>query len=405
MKRILFIGVTIILWNCSTTVKAQYVVNEADKQFELFNYIKAIHLYELAWKKKETLHTAERLTAANQAIQNYKEAESWSALAAQMPESSVANQLNYAKALQDNGKYGEAKQQYQLYAKLVPNTKQLNSWLLSCDSAMYWARNPKPIVLENERLMNSIQSDWGVTAYAGSMVFSSDRNHLGETSASGHRPFLKFDGTNLPDKKTYGWTGNGYFRLYRKDKTQDSIQLFQLPTATDYHIGAASFSIDGNEVYFTLTRVPKFSGGKNKLQTINVEIYSSRKDATGKWGAPVSFPYNKVEEYTVGDPFLAADGNTLYFSSSMLGGIGGIDLYACVRTPGGAWGKPVNLKEVNTVGNERTPIFDKDNHFYFSSDGRVGMGGLDIYRTVNGTKGAIENLGYPINSPQDDFAL
>lgn len=410
MKKTLFIG--IILWSLSTSIMAQYVVNEADKQFELFNYVKAIDLYEQAWKKKEALHTAERLAMAYQAIQNYKEAESWGAVAANMPGSSPANRLSYAKALLANGKYSEAKQQYRRYAALATNSisaKQLDTWILSCDSAIQWMRSPKPVNIENSKLLNSARSDWGLAIYAGYMVFSSDRIDKSEKNkVSEHKPFLKFDGSKFPDKNTYGWTGNGYFRLYAKVAAQDSISLFPLPAQTDYHIGAASFSADGNEVYFTLTRIPKLSSERNKLLTINVEIYSS-KNMEGKWSKPVPFAYNKVEEYSVGDPYLARDGNTLYFSSNMPGGMGGTDLYACFRTNGGDWGQPINLREVNTEGNERTPIFDKDDNLYFSSDGRIGMGGLDIYKASKSKKGTgignIDNLGYPINSPQDDFAF
>jgi outer membrane protein OmpA-like peptidoglycan-associated protein len=66
---------------------------------------------------------------------------------------------------------------------------------------------------------------------------------------------------------------------------------------------------------------------------------------------------------------------------------------------------PVNLKEINTEGNERTPVLDQENNLYFSTDGRVGMGGLDIFKTqlLPGKIAEPKNLGYPTNSPQDDF--
>lgn len=91
----------------------------------------------------------------------------------------------------------------------------------------------------------------------------------------------------------------------------------------------------------------------------------------------------------------------------MPGGKGGVDLYVSTKGKTGEWGPPVNLKEINTEGNERSPFFDLANNFYFSSDGYVGMGGLDVYVSMV-KKGLISqpiNVGYPLNSPQDDFTL
>jgi len=401
--------ITAVIVTCTTQVKAQYVLLEADKQFDLFNFDKAIDLYEQAYKKKQSLHAAERLAQANQYQNNYKQAESWYAIAAVMPNTNPENVLQYAKALQQNAKYAEAKEQYQKYGQLntAVDAKQQNLWILSCDSAKMWMKNPTSVILNNEKKINTAQSDWGTAIYGNSVIFSSDRGQQGEDKASNGRPFLKFDGAKKPDPVIYGWTGNHYLRLYGKDKNQDSIFNFDVNAHTDYHVGPASFTKDGNEVFFTLTRIPKTPVYvKGKLATVNIEIYSVKKDAEGKWATPVPFKYNNVNQYSVGDPFITADGNSLYFVSNMPNGIGGTDIYVCQRTDAGDWGIPVNLKEINTLGNERTPIFDSENNFSFSSDGRIGMGGLDIFKTRL-TGGKMEppvNLGYPTNSPQDDFA-
>lgn len=160
-------------------------------------------------------------------------------------------------------------------------------------------------------------------------------------------------------------------------------------------------------MYFTLTRIPAKPVYVNgKLATVNIEIYSSQKGEDGKWATPIAFPYNKVNAYSVGDPYLSKDGKILYFVANFPGGQGGTDLYYCIKTDSGNWGQPISLKEFNTGGNERSPFFDGENAFYFSSDGLIGMGGLDIFKAVqvNGKMGKPVNMGYPINSPQDDFA-
>ncbi|WP_316803144.1 OmpA family protein [Pedobacter nototheniae] len=392
----------------SFSADAQYVIKDADKQYTLYNYSKAIDLYEQAYEKKESLHAAERLANAYSFVNNYVQAESWYAIASKMPDSKADNVLGYAKALQNNSKYTEAKVQYLNYAdrNKEVSQKQLAIWVASCDSAIKWMKTPKQVELVNQKILNSAQSDWGAVSYQGAIVFTSDRNNSGLTSKES-TPFLKFDGAKEPDKKTYGWTGNGYLKLYIKSQT-DSLQLFPIKTGTNYHVGAASFTADGKTMYFTMTKIPgDLEKVKNKPSTVNVEIYSSTKETNGSWSEPVSFKYNNVNSYSVGDPFISTDGQSLYFASNMPGGKGGTDIYVCLKTDAGDWGKPVNLEEINTEGNERSPAFDAKNNLFFASDGRVGMGGLDIFRALrNGSGiGQIENLGYPFNSPHDDFGF
>lgn len=393
----------------SFAAQAQYVLKDADKQFELFNYAKAVDLYEQAYQKKESLHSAERLAQAYAYMNNYVQAESWYAIAAKMPGSHTDNILGYAKALQNNSKYREAKAQYQNYIdkKKDVTERQQDVWLASCDSAIMWMKYPKKIELINQKALNSSQSDWGAVPYQGGVVFTSDRTNANLESKES-TPFLKFDGSKVPDKKIYGWTGNGYLKLYIKTAPTDSLKLFPIKTGTKYHVGSASFTADEKTMYFTMTPIPDdLEKVKNKPSTVNVEIYSSTKDADGNWSDPFPFKYNDVNQYSVGDPFITTDGNSLYFASNMPGGLGGTDIYVCLKNDAGEWNKPVNLKEVNTAGNDRSPFFDEKDNFYFSSDGRIGMGGLDVYRAlrVGGGIGQIENLGYPFNSPQDDFSF
>src|SRR5579862_6552999 len=112
---------TVILLIVCERAKAQYSLKDADTQYDLLNYTKAIDLYERAYRQKNTLHAAERLAACYSAVQNYKEAESWYAIASNMPGSGPENILSYAKALQNNSKYSEAKIAYSKYAMLNHN--------------------------------------------------------------------------------------------------------------------------------------------------------------------------------------------------------------------------------------------------------------------------------------------
>lgn len=394
-------------------VMAQYIIKEADVQFELYNYSEAIKLYEQAWKKKPTVRTARRLAFCNQIQQNYQQRESWAALAAVRVDREPEDVLNYAKALQENGKYSEAKIQYQQYKQLRPDTSPVltSRWIQSCDSALKWMKEPRSIQIVNQTVLNSPQSEWAAVSKGNSIIFVSNRNQMPALEKA-KVPFLKFDGKKMPDENIDGYLGHRYFSLYFKNGA-DSVKIFPLEAGIGYHVGPASFTGDGRQMFFAMARIPENSKGTKlkildgKLVTATVGIYQVTKDANGNWGKPEAFKYND-QAYSNTDPYISNDGRYLYFVSNRAGGVGGTDIYVSAKNNAGEWGAPINLREINTEGNERTPAFDLANHFYFSSDGYVGMGGLDNY-VANMKNGQLvslpQNLGYPLNSPQDDFAF
>ncbi len=391
---------------------AQYVLKQANEQYNLFNYSKAIELYLQAYKKAQTFEIAEHLANSYRLIQDYKNAETWYATTTALPEAKAEDFLRYAQVLQNNSNYKEAKKQYTKYYALSPeiNQKQLKLWLAACDSSIVWMKNPRPFDITNERGLNSPKSDWGAVKYNNYIVFTSDRiNKAADAVAKGH-PFLRFDVDRPVDKDRYLWTGNDYLRLYQAQigTGAEAAKPFQFNTdGTDYHMGAATFTADGNEMYFTLTRIPKKQPRDTaKFKTFRLEIWWSRRiGATGQWSKPLPFAYNN-EQWSAGDPYITPDGKVLYFVSDMPGGKGGTDIYSCKKSTADNWEQPVNLAVVNTKGNERTPVLYRDN-LYFSSDGGPGMGGLDIYKAESTGKSfaAAQNMGYPVNSPQDDFAF
>jgi len=395
------------------SVKAQYVLKLANEQYSLYNYTKAAELYLKAYKKEPTLYTAEHLADCYRQTREYPEAEKWYATTIALPQSKPENLLKYAEVLKNNLKYAEAKAQYTKYYTISPtvNQAQLKFWISSCDSAMKWIKNPVPVDIRNEQMLNTKESDWGAVKLNNGLVFTSDRqNKAEEEDAKKNRPLLKFDGASSIDRRIYGWTGNKYLNLYQQQNgttTADAVRLFPFIAGTEYHIGAASFTADGAEMYFTLTQLPNRKlKDTARIKTIKLDIYSSRRNAaTGLWEKPIPFTYNNETAYSVGDPFITPDGKTLYFTSDMPGGLGGTDIYYCERTDGN-WGQSINLKAINTPANERTPFIDANGAIFFSTDGDKGMGGLDIFKAMRkgSTYGFKQNLGYTINSAQDDFA-
>lgn len=168
------------------------------------------------------------------------------------------------------------------------------------------------------------------------------------------------------------------------------------------HDGPASFSKDGNYVAFTRNDYDT----KRKDKIVELQIcFSTFKD--GKWSDPEPFALNG-KDYSVGQPCLSPDGNTMYFTSDMPGGYGGADLYRVSKDETGQWGKAQNLGDkINTEGDEMFPFLESTNGIlFFSSNGQFGLGGQDIFIcALNGTGfGPVVNAGFPLNTQQDDFA-
>lgn len=416
-KQLLPVIFTAIILASYADAKAQYILKAADEHYELFDYTMAIDLYKKALGKKKTFHATERLAECYRLTRSYAEAEQWYAQVVAFPEHEPIHVFRYAELLQNNRKYAEAKEQYQKYAALPVETNEalLSARIASCDSALVWLENPTAAEITSKQELNTDYSDWGAVPYGDMLLFASDREAAEEIAEIVRkRPFLRFDRGKSPSRKIYGWTGHKYYRLYQSDG--GTVERFPMQANTDYHICAVSAAADGNELFFAITRLPE-KLGKTKRgvpATITIEIFSVKKEGDS-WSEPVPFRYNSELNWSVTDPFISRDGQTLYFASDMDGGLGGTDIYVCRRNSDGSWGEAENLgPEINTAADERTPALDEKGNLYFSSRGHAGMGGLDIFKaagaagTLSGGSGSFSapaNMGYPVNSPHDDLTF
>lgn len=168
--------------------------------------------------------------------------------------------------------------------------------------------------------------------------------------------------------------------------------------------GGATVTIDNNTLYYT---VCKYTRDKTYY---NCDIYYSEylndewtpiKSVSDKINLPFSWE---------SQPSISADGKTLYFISDRPGGYGGYDIYRSIKNDKGEWGTPINLgPNINTTGNEKSPFIHPDGKtLYFSSDGWMGLGGYDIFYSRLNNDGSWSkpvNLGYPINSPDDEVGF
>lgn len=168
--------------------------------------------------------------------------------------------------------------------------------------------------------------------------------------------------------------------------------------------GGATLTIDNKELFYTLCRYT------NDRRYYNCDICTSRR--TGNTWSEITSIGDAVNlpDTWESQPSVTSDGMTLYFVSDRPGGYGGYDLYKTTRDSIGVWSRPVNLgPAINTTGNEKSPYIHTDSQtLYFSSDGLVGLGGYDIFFTKldsSGTWKEPKNIGYPINSFEDDLGF
>ena len=201
----------------------------------------------------------------------------------------------------------------------------------------------------------------------------------------------------------------GLFKIYFIDtvnnKDWKSAKLFSKNLTTILNDGPVTFNRSRDTIYFSRNQEVKgklsdVSGPRNKLGI----FYAIKKN--GQWTNVRDLRINN-EWYNVTTPWLSPDGKKLYFASDKPGGYGGSDLYYSLWKDG-RWGDPVNLGPViNTKGNESYPFINSAGELFFSSDGRPGLGGKDIYFSMHSDTSWITPvpLDPPINSQFDDFAL
>ncbi len=169
--------------------------------------------------------------------------------------------------------------------------------------------------------------------------------------------------------------------------------------------GAHCLSPNGQVIVFTSC---DFGNSPKRTSYGGCDLYISYFDQ-GKWTTPRNLGNNVNTRYWDSQPTISSDNKSIIFSSKRKGGLGGADLYETRLMSNGEWSKASNLGEqINTTGDDESPFMHPDGQsFYFRSNGRVGMGDFDIYMCTRkkGKWSEVKNLGYPINTVDDDGAL
>lgn len=245
-----------------------------------------------------------------------------------------------------------------------------------------------PVRFQPVNLGDKVNSEWdeslaSITADDGTLVFTVTRPR---------------------DEKTVcAFCATEQDLYYAKREAQDwqPRVAFGSPIRTSYNEGAQCISPDGFYLLYTMCNTDYGMG--------RCDLYWSKKIGD-KWSRPRNFgaPVNTSEWES--QPSMASDGKTIYFVSARPGGFGGMDIWKTTMTAEGAFTAPENLGAViNTPGDDAAPFIHSDGRtLYFASNGRVGMGGYDLYYSTlqpDGTWSEPQNLGYPINTAADEINI
>ncbi|GGH20792.1 OmpA family protein [Sphingobacterium alkalisoli] len=368
--------------------------NRAELLYDKLEYANAAIAYEkLVDVKKPRTEDMERLADSYRKINAYELAENWYSRVVLQPDHKQESLLHYAEVLKKRGRYAEAGKQYVLYQEKYGKDESIARYVQGADSAVLWMKNPTLHNLKNEKAINTDLSEFGLVPTSGGVIYAGEPH-------------------GLLNKKS-GMTGQSYLKVYAADRARDG-ELNGPNVMGDafnnalYHIGPVAVNAEEDVLYVTRTYpgndTEKYRSDGLKWRKQNLELKIYRKNGTD-W-AEEDFAYNNVKEYSLGHAALGSEGKVLYYASDMPGGHGGVDIWYSELQGDNSWGSPKNAgPTINSAGDEVFPNVSGDT-LYFSSDGHVGMGGLDIYRAV-GNRSAFskpENLRYPINSAGDDFA-
>ncbi len=183
---------------------------------------------------------------------------------------------------------------------------------------------------------------------------------------------------------------------------------FGEPLNTFSNEGAQSISADGTMLFFTSCEYERGKSAHGKSFG-SCDIFVSHKTGS-RWSKPENLGVQINTKYWESQPSFSADGKTLYFASNRPGGKGKIDIWKTELQENNTWAKPINLGDsINTKEHDQSPYIHYDNKtLYFASNGHLGMGNQDIFLSRKdslGKFGKVKNLGYPINTYDEEVSL
>ncbi len=369
----------------SVTILNSCVLNRAEKSYEKKEFNKAIELF----KRAATPDNAEinyKIAEAYRKSNRISEAVTYYNTAIKAGIDKPEAHLNFARALKSIEQYDEARKSLNtvMETSVSDSLKKVAKYELdNLESLSKVKSRPNYYRIKNLEDLNTQFAEYSPAYKDGVLYFTSNR-----------------DSRNI-----YVVTGSPFTDIYRATARganieQSSIRpLDRIINYEDVNEGSLAISPDGSSIIFAKGNSGKASGYSE------VNLFFTRY-RNGQWTEPRPLSINDADSWD-STPALSPEGTTLYFSSNRPGGYGGADIYAAQLDRRGRWVDVRNLGPIiNTPGEEVFPFVSQSGKLYFSSNGHPGFGNLDLYvATREYGNITVENLGEPMNSSSDDFAL
>ena len=387
--------ISILSLACFFSVSAQEVKEKiAEKKYEGYSYIDAIAIYEkVAENGHASVELFQKLGDAYYFNGILDQSKLWYDQLFQLDHQAIDPEyyFRYSQSLKAVKSYKEADKMMEQFYTLTNDYRgelyiKNKMYLIDINNSL------DKYTIEDAGI-NSEFSDYGGNFKDSKMYFVSNR--------------MPKSGKKKIDK----WTNQNFLNIYRAEFS-DSVKAVYIDEIVDefntkYHESSPVFTKDGKTMYFTRNNFNNGKVGMDENKVIKLKLFKS-SFVNGKWGKIVELPFNS-NAYNVAHPALSSDDKTLYFASDMPGGFGNSDLYKVAINADGSFGVPLNLGEkINTKSRETFPFIAADGALYFSSDGLIGLGGLDVFKSEPDSDGnyiSFTNVGAPINSERDDFAF
>ncbi|MFH6999692.1 OmpA family protein [Flavobacterium sp. FlaQc-57] len=392
MKNYILFCLTFICSFSFDSYSQQSKVNSADKKYDNYAYIDAIKTYErIAEKGYKSEDIFKKLGNSYYFNSDFEGSAKWyGELFAMNTTVEPEYYYRYAQSLKSTGQTDKANKILDEFSAKFKNDNRGKLFKENVNYLDQIKANSGRYKIEDAGI-NSKYSDYSSFVYDNKIYFASAR-----------------DTGNFSQRK-HKWTGEYFTNLYVADVdpttgSSAKVNKFKTSINTRFHESSPVFTKDGKTVYFTRNNYVNGKKGKDDNKITLVKIYKGTLE-NNKWNI-TELPFDS-DNYSTAHPALSPDEKTLYFASDMPGTFGQSDIYkVSINTNG--YGSPENLgKTINTEGKETFPYVTSENEIYFASDGRPGLGGLDVFVGQienNGTISNIQNVGSDINSPKDDFA-
>lgn len=294
--------------------------------------------------------------------------------------------LALAQLLMRNGNYKDAAAEFQVALDSMPGDGMAKAGLEAARRASEIRQVGSRYTVKRLDELNGRRADYSP------MLLGDDADEIYFTSTRKEAEGDELSGIT-------GMKPGDIFYSTKDDKGKWTKPVAVTGVNSAYDEGACSFSPDGREMYLTQCVTDPSSPRYAKI------MKADRADAS--WGKPSVVELSRDTLSSFAHPAVSPDGEWLYFTSDMPGGMGGLDLWR-VRITGHGFGGVENLgSQINTAGDEAFPTFRPNGDLYFSSNGHPGLGGYDIFIARKGKDGktTLSHPGYPLNSAGDDFGM